>query len=192
MMRPGLDFFRLSGFKFYFQCLNIFILNSVAFAVVVQLLNHVWFFSTPWTVVYQAPLSMEFSRQDYWSELLFLSPEDLSDSGIKFGSPALKVNSLPSEPPGKPTISQKVKIKFSQSCPTLCDPTHCSLPGSFVHQDSPSKNTGLGSLSLLQGIFPGIELGSPVNPLTWIPYQMSYQGSPLSPSVCSNSCRLSW
>ena len=146
MICLGLDIFPLSVLEFYFQCLNIYILNSVAFVVVVQLLSHVWFFSTPWTVVYQAPLSLEFSRQDYWSELLFLSPEDLPNSSIKRGSPALKVISLPSKPPGKPTVSQKVKMKVSRSCPTLCDPMDCSRPGSSVPGDFPGKNTGVGSL----------------------------------------------
>ena len=44
---------------------------------------------TPWTVAHQAPLSVEFSRQEYWSELTFPSPGDLPDPGIKPGSPAL-------------------------------------------------------------------------------------------------------
>ena len=42
----------------------------------------------------------------------------------------------------------------AQSCPTLCDPMDCSLPGSSVHGDSPGKNTGVGCHALLQGIFP--------------------------------------
>ena len=50
----------------------------------------------------QAPLSMEFSRQAYWSGLPFPSPEDLPDPGIKPRCPALQADSLPSEPPGKP------------------------------------------------------------------------------------------
>ena len=49
---------------------------------------------------------MEFSRQDYWSELPFLSPGDLSDLGIKPRSPALQAEALPSEPPGKPHDTQ--------------------------------------------------------------------------------------
>ena len=56
----------------------------------------------PWTVVCQAPLSMEFSRQEYWSGLPFPSTGDLPNPGIKPGSPALQADSLPSEPPGKP------------------------------------------------------------------------------------------
>ena len=57
---------------------------------------------TPWTVAYQASLSMGFSRQEYWSGLPFPSPGDLPDPGIKPRSPTLQVDSLPSEPPGKP------------------------------------------------------------------------------------------
>ena len=46
-----------------------------------------------------------------------------------------------------------VKELVNQSCPTLCDPTDCSLPGSAVHGVSPGKNTGVGYHFLLQGIF---------------------------------------
>ena len=56
--------------------------------------------STPWTVAYQAPPCMGFSRQEYWSEWPFPSP-DLPNSGIELGSPALQADVLPSEPPGK-------------------------------------------------------------------------------------------
>ena len=56
---------------------------------------------TPRTVAGQAPLSMEFSRQEYWSGLPFPSPGDLPGSGIEPGYPALQADSLPSEPPGK-------------------------------------------------------------------------------------------
>ena len=58
---------------------------------------------TPWTVAQQAPLSMGFSRQEYWSRLPFPSPGDLPNPGIKPRSPALQVDSLPSEPSGKPS-----------------------------------------------------------------------------------------
>ena len=65
--------------------------------VKVKSLSRVPLFATPWTVAHQAPLSMGFSRQDYWSELSFPSPEDLSGPGIKPGSPSRQVDSLPSE-----------------------------------------------------------------------------------------------
>ena len=54
------------------------------------------------TVADQAPLSMEFSRQGYWSGLPFPSPGDHPDPGIEAGSPALQADSLLSEPLGKP------------------------------------------------------------------------------------------
>ena len=53
------------------------------------------------TVAYQAPQSMEFSRQEYWSGLPFSSPGDLPNPGIEPGSPALQADASPSEPPGK-------------------------------------------------------------------------------------------
>ena len=61
--------------------------------------------ATTWTTAHQAPLSMGFTRQEYWSGLSFPSPGDLPNPGIKPRSPVLWVDSLPSEPPGKPCIS---------------------------------------------------------------------------------------
>ena len=66
-----------------------------------KLSSHVWLFETPWTVAHQAPLSMEFSRKEYWSGLPFPSPGDLPKSGIEPTSSALQMVSLPSEPPGR-------------------------------------------------------------------------------------------
>ena len=57
-------------------------------------LSHVQLFATPWTVAYQAPPSMGFSRQEYWSGLLFPSPGDLPNPGIEPGSPALQTHAL--------------------------------------------------------------------------------------------------
>ena len=65
-------------------------------------LSRVQVFATTWTVAYQAPLSMEFPRQEYWSRLSFPSPGALLDPEIEPGSPALKADALLSEPPGKP------------------------------------------------------------------------------------------
>ena len=89
----------------------------ISHKVKVKSLSCVRLFATPWTVTYQAPLSMGFSRQEYWSGLPFPSPGDLPDPRIEPKSPALQADSLPSEPPGK------------------------------------SSNSGVGSLSLLQGVF---------------------------------------
>ena len=66
-----------------------------------QLLGHVRLYATPWTVAHQVPLSMEFSRQEYWSGLPFPSPEDLLDPGIEPASPALAGRFFTTEPPEK-------------------------------------------------------------------------------------------
>ena len=63
-----------------------------------QLLNHVQLFAPLWTVACWVPLSMEFTRQQYWSGLPFPSPGHLPDPGIEPGSPELQVDSLPFEP----------------------------------------------------------------------------------------------
>ena len=93
----------------------------------------------------------------------FPSPGDLPNPGIEPGPPALQADSLPTELSGKP----KVKVKVSQSCPTLCSPWN-----------SPGQNTGVGSLSLLQEIFPtqGSNPGFPL--CRQILCQLSHQGSP--------------
>ena len=92
-------------------------------------LSRVLLFPTPWTVAYHVPPSMGFSRLEYWSGLPFPSQGDLSDSEIKPRSPALEADALASEPPGK----------------------HHEL---YSPWNSPGQNAGVGSLSLLQKIFP--------------------------------------
>ena len=72
-----------------------------------QPLNHVQLYVIPWTVAHQAPLSMEFSRQEYWSRLPFPSPGDLPDLGIKPASLASlhwQAGSTPLAPPGSPKL----------------------------------------------------------------------------------------
>ena len=88
-------------------------------------------FVTPWTVACQAPLSVGFSRHEYWSGLPFPSPGDLPNPGIEAGSPPLQADTLPSELPRKPTATATA-AKSLQSCPTLCDPIDFSPPGSTV------------------------------------------------------------
>ena len=58
--------------------------------------------ATSWTVARQAPLYTRFSRQEYWSGLLFSSPGYLPDLGIERRDPALQADTLPTELPGKP------------------------------------------------------------------------------------------
>ena len=107
-------------------------------------LSHVWLFVTSWTVARQAPRSIGFSRQEYWSGLPFPPPGDLPNPGMEPRSPALQADSLPAEPQGKPW------------------------------------NTGVGSLSLLQGIFLTQESNWGLLHCRQILYRLSYQGS----SIC--------
>ena len=94
-------------------------------------------FLTLWTIAHQAPLSMGFSRQEYWSGLPIPSPGDLPNPGMEPVSPvtsALQTDSLPAEPLGKPQT--RVSVQFSsvtQLCPTLFDTMNCSMPGLPVH-----------------------------------------------------------
>ena len=66
-------------------------------------LSHVRLFATPWTVARQVPLSMGILQARILEWVAISFPRDLPDPGIKPGSPALQADSLPSEPPGKPT-----------------------------------------------------------------------------------------
>ena len=105
-----------SGCKFYLNELENKI-NCVIHVKLIALmwvsewksLSRVWLFATQWTVACQAPLSMGFSRQEYWSGLPFPSPGDLPDPGIEPWSPALQADSLPTELSRK-LISEFIKI----------------------------------------------------------------------------------
>ena len=72
----------------------------------VKLLSRVWLFAIPWTVAYQVPPSMEFSRQESWSRLTFPSPGDLPDPGIEPRFPTLRADALLYELPGKPNVME--------------------------------------------------------------------------------------
>ena len=101
----------------------------------VQLLSRVQLFVTPWAVALRAPLSMGFSRQEYWSGLSCRPPRDLPNPGIKPRSPTLQADSLPPEPSGKPSLApykRSLLLLLLLLCPTLCDPIDGSPPGPAV------------------------------------------------------------
>ena len=87
----------------------------------------VWLFVISWTIACQAPLTIEFSRQEYRSGLPFPSPGDLPHPGIEPSSPALWADSLLSEPPGKPSERPFVVVQTLSHVP-LCDPVDHSTP----------------------------------------------------------------
>ena len=99
-----------------------------------KLLSHVRLFATPWT------MSMEFSRPEYWSRQSFPSPGDLPNPGIEPKSPTLQTDSLPAEPKGKPKSESRSVVSDS-----------LWPHGPYSLWNSLGQNTGVGSLSLLQG-----------------------------------------
>ena len=131
---------------------------------------------TPWAVAYQAPPSMEFSRQEYWSGVPLPSPESLS----------VVSNSLPPQglysPWNSPGLNTGVgSFSLLQGIfPTQGSNSGLSHSRWILLPAEPQgkpKNTGVGILSLLQRIFLTQELKLGVLHCWWILYQLSYQGS---------------
>ena len=132
----------------------------------------------PWTVGHQAPPSVGFPRQEYWSGLLFPSPGDLPDPGIKPGSPTLQADALTSEPPGK----SKAELNSGLKTPGILH----NAP--WIFQDFPVKSlrtdtvpallwaAGLGTTNLGGGSFLGHRNFSHINCLllNWTLKQILY------------------
>ena len=157
------------------MCVCICIFHVLQY-MVVQSLGRVQLFVTPWTLACQAPLSVGFSRQEYWSGQPFPSPDDLSHLGIESGSPALQADSLPIEPPGKPYYN----ICAVLSCSVVSSswrPHGLQLGGLLCPWGFARQEYWSGFPCLLQGNFPiqGSNLGLPH--CRWILYQLSHQGS---------------
>ena len=107
----------------------------------VKSLSRVRLFVTLWTVAYQVPPSMGFSRQEYQSALPFPSPRDLPNPGIKPGSLALQTDALPSEPPGRRWSSDWNWVNTLVGRRGRKDAKGCSFPIGCLHN--------LSSFSLL-------------------------------------------
>ena len=141
--------------------------------------SHFQLFVIPWTVAHQALLSIRFSKQEHWNGLPCPPPGNLPNPRIEtrfVTAPAL--GSLPLAPPGKPFSPASAHAHLLLSCPTLCNPKDCNLPGSSVHGNFPGKNTGLGCHALLPEIFPTQGLNSGLLHCKRILYCLSHQGSP--------------
>ena len=138
---------------------------------VIYSLSHVQLFATRRTVAHQAPLSMGFSKQEYWSGSPLPSPGDLPYLGIEPRSPALQADALPSE------LQGKSESEVTQLCLTLYDFMDCSLPGSSVH--------GIFQARILEWVAISFSRGSsqPRNQTQVSPhcrqtlYRLSHQGS---------------
>ena len=128
--------------------------------------NHVQFFVTPWTVAHQAPLSMGFSKQEYWNELPCPPPGDLPDPRTEPGSltsPALAGRFFTT------SATWEAPVQFSsvaQSCPILYNPMNHSTPGLPVHHHLPEFR-----LTSIKSVMPSshLILGCPLLLLPPIP-----------------------
>ena len=110
------------------------LLRGLCACACAQLLSHIQLFLTPETVACQAPLSMRFPREEYWSRLPFPSLEDLPTPGIEPGFSALQADSLLLNHLGSPKgfAAAAAAANSLQSCLTLCDPIDGSPPSSPV------------------------------------------------------------
>ena len=100
-----------------------------------QLLSCVRLFVTPWTVACQAPLSMRFSRQEYWNGLPLPSPRDLINSGIKAASPAVAGGFFISVPP-------ECYFQYNRMCYNTARHLRCSFLFKPLPEPDILVNTG--------------------------------------------------
>ena len=135
-------------------------------------LSRVWLFATLWTVTHQAPLSVEFSRQEYWSGLPFPSAGDLPDPGIEPMSPALQANL--SKPPGTAaanwnisSVQSLIRVRLFETPWTAAHQASLSITNSWnsskpmsIESVMPSSHLILCPLLLLPSIFPSIRVFS--------------------------------
>ena len=147
---------------------------SIVHACLLSRFSHVWPFTTPWAIAFQAPLFMGFSINNTGVDLPNLGIESVSLSLLHWHE-----SSLPLAPPGKPIslyVKVFVKVLIVQSVSLWPDglwPTRLLCPWNF-----PGKNTRMGSHSLLQGIFPTQGWNPGLLPCRQILYHLSHQGSP--------------
>ena len=99
-------------------------------------------------MAHQAPLSIGFPRQEYWSELPFPSPRDLLDQGIELRAHAFQVDSLPSEPPRKPFLLSQQNVISLLFSPEII--LYTSLLGAIIllHPDCQAVNSWEGKSSM--------------------------------------------
>ena len=96
-------------------------------------------FTIPWSVACQAPASMGFSTQEYWSGLPFPSPGDFPSPGIECTSPILTGRFFTTSATWEAQFDLVQFSSLAQSCPTLCDPMNRSTPGLPLHHQLPES-----------------------------------------------------
>ena len=132
--------------------------------------SRVQLFVTLQTLAHQAPLSIGFSRQEYWTGLPWPPPGNLPDTGIE---PTSLVS--PAFASGFFTTATTGEAYESESHSVVSDPL---WPYGLYSPWNSGQNTGVGSLSLLQVIFPTQESHPGLQHCKWILYQLSHKGSP--------------
>ena len=105
-LNRDLPFFLLPFLLFFLLVMERFYELLTSLCCMLSRFSRVRLFATPWTVSHQAPLSMGFSRQEYWDGLPFPSRGNLPDPGLKPGSPVLQGDSLLAKAPGKPSLAE--------------------------------------------------------------------------------------
>ena len=121
----------------------IFFSNAWKWKVKVKLLSRVRLFATPWTAAYQAPLSMGFSRQKYWSGVPLPSPSDSPSQAQIYHDTFTHL---------KIFYYQLLLLFSCKSCPTLCDPMNYSLPASSL--------IGISQVRILEWVAVSFSRGS--------------------------------
>ena len=152
--------------------------NAWKWKVKVRSFSHVGLFATPWTAAHQAPPSMGFSRQEYWS-------------GVPSPSPYNILHYINDSIISRDLHYLLDKSSWRNNCAVLSHsvvynslPPHglYSLPGSFVHWNSPGKTTGVGCHAHLQGIFPTQGSNPGLPHCRQILCHLSYQENPFNRS----------
>ena len=128
-------------------------------------LSRVWLFVTPWTSAHQAPLSMGFSKQEYWSGVPLPSPKDWHV--------LVKLRSILVSHLYVQFYKTFFQLKWSESRSVVSD--SLGPHGLYSPWNSSGQNTGVGSLSLFQGIFPTQESNQGLLHCRQILYELSYQ-----------------
>ena len=140
--------------------------------------SHIWLFETPWTVVHQAPLSMGFSRQEYWSGLPCpprVSSQSRDQTWVSCVSCTAGENVLflLLSHPGSPLFNHENESERHSVMSNSLRPHELHSPW-----NSPDQNTRVGSLSLLQEIFPTQGSNPGLLQCRQILYPLSHKGSP--------------
>ena len=107
-------------------------ISTTSPACILSCFSCVWLFATLWTIAHQVPLFMKFSRQEYWSGLLFPTPGNLPDPGIKPASPVSPVLAggfLPLVPPGFLPLAHYYTLLYERDLKR----THCIAQGTIFN-----------------------------------------------------------